>query len=87
MDIKKRLREDIKDCRRRYRLVLTNITIPLMDRHGKLIYDENRIADSELGDPEPEEDNTHHPEFDANKTLDRNSSQGDGLKSHPEVKA
>jgi len=47
------LREDIKDLRRKYRTVFKN-TIPLMDRHGKLIFDENRLADSELGEPELE---------------------------------
>lgn len=57
-----------------------------MDKHGKLIFDENRLADSELGEPEleqEEEENTHHPEFNADATLDADSSDGDGLKTPP----
>ena len=60
-----------------------------MDKHGKLIFDENRLADSELGDPEPEvevKEKKHQKEFNAEKTIDVNSSNEDGLKSPPGLK-
>ena len=80
--MKTMLRNDIKQLRNQYKDRFTN-TIPLMDKHGRLIFEEDRLTngkDSGLADHESQDEqleNTHHPEFNADATLDDPSEESD----------